>query len=102
VQYIPTGIPPLSEKNKVIAKERIAALDLGDYKKKVREESRNNLETFVYRVQDFLYDDVVALVATEDEIESFREKLSETSDWLYDDGEFAETPVYTSKLRELQ
>lgn len=73
-----------------------------DKQKKLREEARNALEGFVYRVQDFLYDDTVQIVATEDEIEKFREKLSETSDWLYDEGEQADTQVYNTKLRELQ
>lgn len=73
-----------------------------DKQKKLREEARNALEGFVYRVQDFLYDDNVQIVATEDEIEKFREKLSETSDWLYDEGEQADTQVYNTKLRELQ
>lgn len=70
--------------------------------KRLREEARNGLESFVYRVQDFLYEDVVQLVTKEDDIEKFREKLSETSEWLYDEGENAETHVYNSKLKELQ
>lgn len=73
-----------------------------DKQKKLREEARNALEGFVYRVQDFLYDDTVQIIATEDEIDKFREKLSETSDWLYDEGEQADTQVYNTKLRELQ
>lgn len=73
-----------------------------DNKKKLREESRNALETFVYRVQDFLYNDIVEIVAPETEIEKFRELLSEISEWIYDEGEHADTHVYTSKLKELQ
>jgi hypothetical protein len=82
--------------------DRIAELDIKDNKKKLREESRNALETFVYRVQDFLYNDVVGIVATENEVEKLRDRLSETSDWLYDEGEHADTPTYTTKLKELQ
>lgn len=81
---------------------RIAELDALDTRKKLREESRNALETFVYKVQDFLYNDIVELVATESDIEKFRERLSEVSDWIYDEGEHADTPVFTSKLKELQ
>ncbi|KAL9545249.1 hypothetical protein PS6_008325 [Mucor atramentarius] len=102
VEFIPTGLAPLSEKDKAIAKKRIAELDALDTRKKLREESRNALETFVYKVQDFLYNDVVELVATESDIEKFRERLSEVSDWIYDEGEHADTPVFTSKLKELQ
>jgi hypoxia up-regulated 1 len=85
-----------------LSRFRIAELDALDLRKRLREESRNALETFVYRVQDFLYNDIVGIIATESDIEKFRERLSETSDWLYDEGEHADTPVYTSKLKELQ
>ncbi|CEP13674.1 hypothetical protein [Parasitella parasitica] len=102
IEFIPTGLAPLSENDKAIAKKRIAELDALDARKKHREESRNALETFVYRVQDFLYNNVVELVATESDVEKFRERLSEVSDWLYDEGEHADTPVFISKLKELQ
>ncbi|KAG0745224.1 hypothetical protein G6F57_009218 [Rhizopus arrhizus] len=102
IEYIPIELIPISANDKVVAKKRIEELDFKDKQKKLREEARNALEGFVYRVQDFLYDDVVQIIATEDEIEKFREKLSETSDWLYDEGEHAETPIYISKLKELQ
>lgn len=45
---------------------------------------------------------MVEIIATEADIEKFRERLSEVSDWLYDEGEHADTPLYTSKLKELQ
>lgn len=102
IEYTSTGIAPLSASDKATAKKRIAELDIKDSRKKLREESRNALETFVYRVQDFLYNDVVEIIATEADIEKFRERLSEVSDWLYDEGEHADTPLYTSKLKELQ
>jgi hypoxia up-regulated 1 len=70
--------------------------------KKDREESRNGLESFVYRVQEFLYQDDISKVVTEKDLEDFRAKLSETSEWLYDDGEFANTAEYTRRLNELQ
>lgn len=102
VEYTPVGLVPLTAQNKINAKKRIQELDALDTRKKLLEESRNTLESFVYRVQDFLYDDIVALVATEETIENLRERLSEVSDWLYDEGEHADTPVFKSKLRELQ
>ncbi|KAI7901695.1 Hsp70 protein-domain-containing protein [Cokeromyces recurvatus] len=102
IEYIPVDRIPLTEKDKAIAKNRINELDALDTRKRLREESRNALETFVYRVQDFLYNEVVEIVTTKNDIEKFRERLSETSDWLYDEGEHADTPVYVRKLKELQ
>ncbi|KAI8974913.1 heat shock protein 70 family [Pilobolus umbonatus] len=102
IEFIPTEIVPLTEVDKVQAKESIKALDKLDKMKKLREESKNALETFVYRVQDFLYEDIVEIIASEDDIGNFREKLSEISEWLYDEGEHADTPIYVNKLKELQ
>lgn len=80
----------------------IRELDALDEKRRLWEESRNNLESFVYRVQDFLYDDIVSIISTEEQQETLREQLSETSDWLYDEGESADTAVYLERLRKLQ
>lgn len=77
-------------------------LDLLDEQRRLREESRNNLESFVYRAQEFLYDDTVAVVSTEEEQEKLRELLSETSDWLYDEGENADTAANVERLRKLR
>lgn len=81
---------------------RIKELDQLDEKRRLREEARNNLESFVYRIQDFLYDDTVAIVSTEKQREELSRQLSETSDWLYDEGEQAETSAYIDRLRKLQ
>ncbi|KAG1467564.1 hypothetical protein G6F56_004344 [Rhizopus delemar] len=102
IEFMPSESISLSTKEKEVAKKRIQELDFMEKQKRLREEARNGLESFVYRVQDFLYEDVVQLVTKEDDIEKFREKLSETSEWLYDEGENAETHVYNSKLKELQ
>ncbi|KAI8889869.1 HSP70-domain-containing protein [Backusella circina FSU 941] len=102
IEYTQTGLLPLTPERKAEAKKRIAQLDLGDKMQKEREESRNGLESFVYRVQEFLYEDDIPKVVTEKDLEDFRIKLSETSEWLYGDGESANTAEYTRRLNELQ
>ncbi|KAG0170074.1 hypothetical protein DFQ28_002523 [Apophysomyces sp. BC1034] len=102
VTFIPTGFIPMTSEAKVAAKQRIRELDTLDKKRRLREESRNALESFVYRIQDFLYDSTVETVSTEDERTDLREQLSETSDWLYDEGEDAETSAYIERLKKLQ
>ncbi|RUS24531.1 hypothetical protein BC938DRAFT_473440 [Jimgerdemannia flammicorona] len=81
---------------------RLQYMDSKDRKRRAREEARNNVESFVYRTQDFLYDDIVELVSTEVQRVHLREQLSETSDWLYGDGEQAQTEDYIAKLKNLQ
>ncbi|KAI9288726.1 heat shock protein 70 family [Umbelopsis sp. AD052] len=102
VDWIPRGFSPLSPEQKKMASARITTFDESDAKRKAREESRNHLEAFVYRIQDFLYDDTVELVSTEEDRENLREHLSAASDWLYEEGENADTPAYVERLRKLQ
>ncbi|KAG2181833.1 hypothetical protein INT44_008649 [Umbelopsis vinacea] len=102
VDWIPRGFSPLSPEQKKMASARITTFDESDAKRKAREESRNHLEAFVYRIQDFLYDDTVELVSTEEDRENLREHLSAASDWLYEEGENADTLAYVERLRKLQ
>ncbi|KAI7857208.1 Hsp70 protein-domain-containing protein [Circinella umbellata] len=102
IEFIGAGPVAMSTEEKTEARQRIRILDTLDEKRRLREESRNNLESFVYRIQDFLYDDTVGIVSTEEQQDHLREQLSETSDWLYDDGETADTKEYIDRLKKLQ
>ncbi|ORX61761.1 HSP70-domain-containing protein [Hesseltinella vesiculosa] len=101
VEFITDGPQPLSAQHKKEIMQRIKRLDMLDAKKRLREEARNNLESFVYRTMDFLYDDTVALVASEEQLDHLREQLSEASDWLYDEGEHADTSAYVERHNAL-
>ncbi|KAI7870044.1 heat shock protein 70 family [Spinellus fusiger] len=98
VETIATGPLPMTKEQKLEAAERIRTLDGFDIKRRKLEESRNNLESSVYRLQDFLYDETVAIVSTEEQQEKLRELLSEISDWLYDEGESADTAANIERL----
>ncbi|TPX67929.1 hypothetical protein SpCBS45565_g03451 [Spizellomyces sp. 'palustris'] len=94
-------IKPIDEEYKAEAKKKLAALDLADAEKRAREEARNSLEAFVYSSKEFLYDDEVELTTTEDERISFKEKLDEMSDWLYEGADVAPTEDLKSRLKVL-
>ncbi|CAB5395824.1 unnamed protein product [Rhizophagus irregularis] len=64
--------------------------------------ARNNLESFVYRVRDFLQNEVVLQVSTESQRAELSSKLSETSDWLYEEGEEAQTVEFKTRLNNLK
>ncbi|RUS22279.1 hypothetical protein BC937DRAFT_89854 [Endogone sp. FLAS-F59071] len=102
IKVIPLGIKPMEAAEKMPAAARLQSMDAKDRKRRAREEARNNVESFVYRTQDWLYDDTVQLVSTENQREQLRERLSETSEWLYGDGEQAQTEEYVAKLKDLQ
>lgn len=65
-------------------KERLVAFDRADRARKDREEDINNLESFIYKVRDYLSDEsfiTFSSSAVRDQLEKFRE---ETSEWMSD------------------
>ncbi|CAG8495404.1 2173_t:CDS:10 [Ambispora gerdemannii] len=100
VQYL--GIPPMSENVKRDAFDRLRMMDRFDHEKRTLEEARNNLESFVYRAQDFLNDDSTIKVTTSDERKFFSSQLSEVSDWIYEGGEHASINEFRGRLDHLK
>ena len=78
---------------------RATEMDAQDFHRISREEARNNLESFVYTTLDALDRDSVILVSTDSEREQLRKKLSEMSEWLYDDGELPTTATDEFRTR---
>ena len=64
-----------------------------DEEKNLNEQAKNALESHIFEMQDFMYNDEVAEMSTEEERNTVTTALSATSDWLYDEGEYAETRV---------
>src|SRR5581483_12067227 len=77
-------------------------MDYSDRQRRAREEARNSLESFVYYVQDFLQNEEVLHVSTDSQRVELSSKLSETSDWLYGEGEEAQTSEFITRLSNLK
>ena len=56
-------------------------------------QARNALETFIYETKDFLYSDQAVAITTEEERNTLSEILNQASDWMFEDGDGAETSV---------
>ena len=95
-------IPPLDETTKSASKARFAKLDDEDNQRRLREEARNNLEAFIYKAKEFLYEDRVQEVTTEEQRAALNERLDKDGDWLYEDGETAKKEEFAGKLKELK
>ncbi|RHZ78735.1 hypothetical protein Glove_156g20 [Diversispora epigaea] len=96
------GIKPLGDIEKIASIQKLREMDNSDRQRRSREEARNNLESFVYRIQDLLYDSDIIKVTTEKQRNELSLKASETSDWLYDEGEEASTDAFRMRLRTLK
>ncbi|GJJ71741.1 hypoxia up-regulated 1 [Entomortierella parvispora] len=95
------GVTPLSTPSKKESLVKIQRLDGLDAAKRVREEARNSLESFIYRGRDLLWKDEIIEVSTEEEREKLSESLSVNSDWL-DENEDAQTTEFQARLKDLR
>ncbi|KAK5976164.1 Heat shock protein 4 [Trichostrongylus colubriformis] len=77
------------------------SMQAADLQEKHKADAKNAVEEYVYEMRDKLSDALVEFV-TEADAEAFRAQLTNTEDWLYDEGEDAEKPVYEQRLNELK
>ncbi|KUJ21598.1 actin-like ATPase domain-containing protein [Mollisia scopiformis] len=97
-----TGRPQLPASELTRMKERIAAFDDSDRSRKLREESLNQLEGFVYKVRDLLENEAFIAASTEKERAELETKSKAASDWIYSGGTDAPRDELKSKLKEMK
>ncbi|KAI1470478.1 heat shock protein Hsp88 [Daldinia caldariorum] len=98
---IVAGTTSLDESTKNSLAEKEAAMAMEDKLVADTEEKKNELETYIYDLRNKL-DDQYADFASEEEKDKLRAKLTETEDWLYEEGEDATKAVYIAKMDEIR
>ncbi|KAL5731407.1 hypothetical protein ACHQM5_004138 [Ranunculus cassubicifolius] len=94
---------PLSEEAFSEAKLRLSALDKKDAERRKTAELKNNLESYVYATREKIdISSEIEKVSTEQERQSFIEKLDEVQEWLYTDGEDALASKFQERLDSLK
>ncbi|EER00376.1 conserved hypothetical protein, partial [Perkinsus marinus ATCC 50983] len=80
------------------------ALDKRDQRVKDTESARNDFEAYIYSSRERLGgdDEMVNKVTTEDMRTGIMKTLSESEDWLYEDGFDAQLEEYTKRLDSLK
>ncbi|KAI8959463.1 stress protein ORP150 [Daldinia sp. FL1419] len=96
------GIPGLSKAEFTKSKDRIKAFEASDKSRRSREEALNQLEAFTYRARDLLESESFVAASTPEERAKLETKISEASDWLYEDGVDASREELRSKLKTLK
>lgn len=84
---------------------RLVALDSAEAAKRRHEETRNNLESYLYRMRDLLEEDEsnpFMKCSTESERESIRQKVDEGLHWMNDEGDSARLLDLRNKMDSLQ
>ncbi|KAK7039209.1 lumenal Hsp70 protein [Paramarasmius palmivorus] len=99
-------IPPMTVEEKQKARSRLRALDADEAAKNRKEEARNTLESFLYRLRDLLdeenKDTPFKQCSQPSERAKLTEKLEETFTWLHDKGDIAETSQLLDKRIALE
>ncbi|KAL3624647.1 hypothetical protein CASFOL_031315 [Castilleja foliolosa] len=95
-------IMPLSKESFADAKRKIEALDKKDAERRRTAELKNNLEGYIYSTKDKLESEEFAKISTDQERQSFIEKLNEVEEWLYTDGEDASASEFQERLDMLK
>ncbi|GJN93779.1 hypothetical protein Rhopal_006837-T1 [Rhodotorula paludigena] len=96
---------PSEEKSEI--KKRLREAKSALTRKLAREEARNLLEAYVYRVRDLVdggsrESDAFVAASTESERRAVKELQIKTDEWLWEESEQAETKALREKKRELE
>ncbi|GLB44149.1 putative heat shock protein 70 family protein [Lyophyllum shimeji] len=105
VTTFPT-IPPMTVDEKKAARGRLRAIDAEEAAKNRKEEARNTLESYLYRLRDLLDDEdrdtPFKKCSKESERQAITEKLEESFSWLHERGDIAETSQFLDKRITLE
>ena len=96
------GIPRPSAEEMRRIQGRLAAFDESDLARVKREETFNNLESFIYRSRDLINDQDFLKAIPKEGLAALEEKLSDADEWLYGAGISAGTQDIKSKLSGLK
>ncbi|KAI0012982.1 heat shock protein Hsp88 [Xylariaceae sp. FL0662B] len=98
---IVAGTTSLDQGSKDSLIEKEASMIMEDKLVADTDEKKNELEAYIYDMRNKL-DDQFADFASEEEKDKLRAKLTESEDWLYEDGEDASKAVYIAKMDEIR
>ncbi|KAI0354229.1 actin-like ATPase domain-containing protein [Trametes cingulata] len=100
------SIAPMSVKEKRAGRERLLAVDAEETAKRKREEARNTLESYIYKLRDLLQDESsespFVKCSQNSERKAIAEKVDETYAWLQEHGDDADTMQYIDKRTALE
>merc|ERR1712165_11990 len=63
--------------------------------------AKNSVEEYIYEIRGKICDELEDFMLEGDR-EKFQRELTDSEDWLYEDGEFADKKTYTEKLATLR
>ncbi|KAL8712045.1 MAG: hypothetical protein Q9220_003741 [cf. Caloplaca sp. 1 TL-2023] len=98
---ISSGTASLDQQSKDAAAEKEAQMFMEDKLVADTEDKKNELESYIYELRGKI-DEQYSEFASEEEKAKLKEKLEQSEDWLYEDGEDATRGVYVAKMDEIR
>ncbi|KAK5998197.1 Heat shock protein hsp88 [Cladobotryum mycophilum] len=98
---IASGTSSLDTTVKTTLTEKEASMVMEDKLVADTEEKKNELEAYIYDLRAKL-DEQYAEFSSDEEKAAIKEKLEQTEDWLYDEGDDATKGVYIAKMDEIR
>ncbi|XP_013418589.1 97 kDa heat shock protein-like isoform X2 [Lingula anatina] len=98
---VDSNVPGLDKNTLNLMIEEEAKMIMSDKLEKERADAKNSVEEYVYEMRDKISGPLEEFL-TEKDREQFSKILTETEDWLYEDGEDCKKSVYIDKLAELK
>lgn len=86
----------------VVPPRRLREIKAAETRKYQREEARNMLEAFIYRVRDLLENVDFGAASLEHERKLIQEKAEAANEWLWDEAEKATTKELKAKRTEIE
>ncbi|SPO24958.1 related to glucose regulated stress protein, HSP70-like [Ustilago trichophora] len=96
------AVRPLSGDEIKKSKDKLWTMAQAATRKAAREEARNAIESYLYRVRDLVEDPTFSSVSKSSERSAITSKTEELSSWLSEDGETADTSTLKLKRASLE
>ena len=100
------SIPPMSVEQKRLGRDKLRAIDAEEGAKRRREEARNTLEGYIYKLRDLLADESsdspFVKCSQPSERKRIAEKVDEAYSWLQEHGDDADTIQYIDQRTALE
>ncbi|KZT50948.1 actin-like ATPase domain-containing protein [Calocera cornea HHB12733] len=98
------SIVPLTKEQKRESRQRLTAINAAEQAKRRREEERNQLESYLYKLRDVLQADeetVFMTYSSGEERDTLSRILAEVSSWMHENAETADLPSLKEKRAAL-
>ncbi|KAM0747743.1 actin-like ATPase domain-containing protein [Meredithblackwellia eburnea MCA 4105] len=99
---VPIERNPMSYEDKTEAKKRIREIKAAETRKLAREEARNALEAYIYKVRDLGTQETFIASSIDSERKTIADKTEAANEWLWEEADAASTKDLKAKKSDLE